>query len=623
MTLFRLKSSCFTSLDSSNNRSSLSDTNHYCNKDQRFCHSHIYYGDALESVGKSSRPLLDELIDICQKNATACERRVSSLPIQCDLALMRESSLHYLQWSNLPTEKLNIHPCGKENFVRRVIEAGDISEHHVAILSNCHAVLSDRNSPFLPVNALPSTFRVPSRSNSCKMIRRRRADGYHNHSICSIEDLEEGVVSFNYSRATETLREHAIGHQEQFGLCSSEMFVCLVVSLLVVLTTFIVRRKLQSSFGDKMPASSTCDTLMARNRTKRRRENIGSGGSSERPLFKKKLTGNSLDDCTLSNAEIPIRYVSSAAVLPISDVGSSDDRTFALYNTANHVVESSTTDASFSDAFHRSTSAMVWHRTSTNDIIDQYQQRWESRGLDHHTSLLLAATFDMMLCICRLWSQSLYSMYFETYSQEERHHQERMESPLFEKIKSLRKEIIYLPFNSTLLILAIASKHSWVLRQQSLLMSVHDALFSTVCSSCMIPRIEVYEQFINYFSSLQVWSAFTLIYRGVQSADMIWCVGKVIFLATFGALILFRLHHIVPQQVIVAILGLIMWRSIIQLSIAVMTVNIFLSFLVRRISDETGTRLDVREKENHYEQCFTVGQVLLWCSSVCVGYCFS
>ncbi|KAL3798965.1 hypothetical protein HJC23_005104 [Cyclotella cryptica] len=162
MTLFRLKSSCFTSLDPPNNRSSISDTYHYYDwkRDRHLSPKHINYGDALGLVGKqSSHDLVEELIDVCRENTTACKKKVSSLPVQCDLALVRESSLRYLLWGNLPTEKLNINPCGRGNVVRRVIDPGDNMEHHVLILSNCHALLSDENSPFLPVDALPSTFR--------------------------------------------------------------------------------------------------------------------------------------------------------------------------------------------------------------------------------------------------------------------------------------------------------------------------------------------------------------------------------------------------------------------------------------------------------------------------------
>jgi hypothetical protein len=267
--------------------------------------------------------------------------------------------------------------------------------------------------------------------------------------------------------------------------------------------------------------------------------------------------------------------------------------------------------------------------TGTNDgqlatihtIVDQFQKRWAANGLDPQMSLERAASFEMLLLLA-LWSmQYLSSMFFETHSQTERHHKEKMDAPSLREIRRLRNQIWRIPFNTNLLLLAIASKIGLVMESQPLLMSAHNALFSTVCSSCTTPSIEAYHQVYDYFITFQFGRFLTSIYYGLAVAGMLWCVTKIAFLASIcGALIYYQYF---PKQVIVIFVVLIVWRGIILLIFAVFILNFILMLFVRWASDATGKRLNAMDSESHYEQCILIGTVLSWCTSIGVGYCFS
>lgn len=204
------------------------------------------------------------------------------------------------------------------------IEPRESSKQDVFILSNCHAILSDESSFFLPVEALLSEFLIPSQKNNCQWIRSGRADGYHEKYSCSTAGMVERNVLFDFSKATETLCEHAVGHGEEFGMCSWKMCALLMFPLLVVLRSFIAWKNSQQALDDNAPAISTSGILKEvilreRNHEKRRRDNIESEEINQSPLCKKNRTIN-IDASSLTNSEIPIRDVSITTVSSTSVV---------------------------------------------------------------------------------------------------------------------------------------------------------------------------------------------------------------------------------------------------------------------------------------------------------------
>ncbi|KAL3798963.1 hypothetical protein HJC23_005102 [Cyclotella cryptica] len=355
---------------------------------------------------------------------------------------------------------------------------------------------------------------------------------------------------------------------------------------------------------------------MARNCTKRRSYNEESEeiGDWTSPEKKRKIN---MDDSSLSDAESPVGDVSNAAVSTLSVVGSADVGTLVEYDGTNLVAERPTTDTHLSDAILRPTETSIEKCSIIHAMVEQFQQRLESRGLDRQTSLERGATLEIRLILFQCCESSFRSMFFESHLQAERHHQERMDAPMLERIRRHRGQFISLLFNPIYFILAFAFRHSWL---QSFIISYS----STVFPSCKVPSKEV----LNLFYALRLGSAITLMYKGAQSADIFWCVAEItffVFIICVGALV-YSIYLWIPpniRQVLrFAILVLIMSNSLVLFA-TVMIVNLLVMLLVLWASDATGMRLNVADREIHYENCMFIGMVLLGCSSIGVGHCFS
>jgi len=265
--------------------------------------------------------------------------------------------------------------------------------------------------------------------------------------------------------------------------------------------------------------------------------------------------------------------------------------------------------------------------------IEQLAQRWESRGLDRQKSLELAAHFEMNMLFFRELQHFLAMaacnlmnrfdlMHSVSLDQVERHQEENINLSYQEKRRMYQKQIAYMVVNTSVLtrcvVVAIASKFYFSNERSSV--SVSDAMstiFHTFCPECTESSNEEGQQVsliplygFEYLSQFMGTISCTL----VCSIKSVWYASLLAFC-----------HQYISRSLSCSIVALVFidWENFFQLGVAVVALNICLTMLMCRYIEVKAKRLGIRDAAQHYEQCASFCEVILFLPPVLVGFYFS
>lgn len=270
--------------------------------------------------------------------------------------------------------------------------------------------------------------------------------------------------------------------------------------------------------------------------------------------------------------------------------------------------------------------------------IEQIMQRWESRGLNRQKSLELAAHFEMNMLFFRelqhFLSMAIYNlvnkisnMHVMNLNQAKQQHREQMDAPLDDKLRLYRKKMNYMLLNvfvvTRCILVATASKLYFLNGgfTASVFQNAPGIIFSSMCPECLASSIEADSDQLSSVSIYGFDFLSSFVYRGVQSLSCTWfCSMKI---AWYASWVVFC-HQYISRSLACAVFAVtfIYWKSLIQLGIAVVTVNALLTLLICRHIDAQWKRMEKLAAIQYFEHCTLLCGVLSVLPSVLIGLYF-
>ncbi|KAL3795064.1 hypothetical protein HJC23_006385 [Cyclotella cryptica] len=414
---------------------------------------------------------------------------------------------------------------------------------------------------------------------------------------------------------------------DKLGDRCREIIVLLLPLLLAATAAVVTRRKREvfpvDSTVSHNDASST-PTRRKKRKRKKGKSNTQKDNFTDKDTINVDLVQNSHEVSRLSDDSNKIELSALGQLAPTNGTIQCNDN----LNATNNMVL--LTNSS------RATSGLCL----SNFSIDQVAQIWEAKGLDRQKSLELAAHFEMKMLFFREllhflstasfhFMKKIESMQSKSHEQLERHHKERMDAPHHETMLRHRDHLSYMllkaPILNRCISIAIASKsyfaNAEILSRHRFpsLKTILSQILSAMCPNCSVPSMEASQLSLMSLYAPSFWRSLT--FQGVELVCICLCAIKIIL---YSSLLVFCRQYI-SKSLSCAIIAVffIDWKNIFVLAIAVVSMHLILTLIVRRILDSKVEHVSTHEAAKYYEISISMCEVSAHILSFLVGFYFS
>ena len=436
----------------------------------------------------------------------------------------------------------------------------------------------------------------------------------------------------------------------------------LILSLALVIGGSSIRVMVQKRYSSGSASSDLSNAKSRRKRRKRERSKKNTAIIVDRDTGNVELIHNKSTDCSVANQSLDVQLTSSEESEDSVVVDKEGFRSSGIqYKRGNELQnikvaaagktrpslpknchEALAIDSYFDTANDEMTELHLSRRADmqfTHRQIEQLAQRWESKGLDRQKSLEMAAYFEMNMLFFRelqhFLSATAYNlvnklswMQCASSDQMERHHAEILDVPYRHRMETSRTQMGYMLMNASTMtrciLVALASKLYFEHQRDILsLKNTISTIISKVCISCSTASSQTGQilpkTYLSYYG-LDFSSNF--MYDGVQSlSSSFLCSIKVVW---YSALLLLC-HKYISQSLSLIAIALIFidWKSIIQLGLTVVIVNLFITILLCKHMDTSEKIMEARKAAKYFEQCVSLSRVLVLLPPILVGFYYT